>query len=107
VVTDGKDSGPNTDAATKAAAAVLAVPGSANGTIVRGIDEQYFKIVATQAGTLTLSSSGGTDLKARLEDAAGTLLASSDDDGTGYNFKLSGTIAPGTYYLRVSHCCGG
>lgn len=107
VVTDGKDSGPNTEAATKAAAAALTVPGTTKGTIVRGADEQYFKITAQQAGTLSLSSTGGSDLKAKLEDSAGAVLATSDDDGTGYNFKLSGTIAPGTYYLRVSHCCGG
>jgi hypothetical protein len=106
-VTDGKDSGPNTSAATKATAAALVIPGSATGTIVRGTDEQFYKIDATAPGTLTLSSSGGADLKAKLEDSAGKVLATSDDDGTGYNFKLTGTIAPGTYYLRVSHCCGG
>ncbi|MCK6449747.1 MAG: PPC domain-containing protein [Alphaproteobacteria bacterium] len=106
-VIDGKDSGPNTEWASKAVAAPLALPGSASGAIVRRGDEQFFKLDVTAAGTLTLSSNGGADVKATLEDAAGKVLATDDDAGTGYGFKLSGTIAPGTYYLRVGHCCGG
>lgn len=106
-VIDGKDSGPNTEWANRTAAAPLPLPGSVNGTIVRAGNEQFFRLDVKEAGTLTLSSKGAADVKATLEDAAGKVLATDDDAGTGYGFKLTGTIAPGTYYLRVGHCCGG
>ena len=59
------------------------------------------------AGTLTLQSTGGSDVVAQLEDGAGVVLASDDDGGGWYNFKIVRALGPGAYYLRVRHCCAG
>lgn len=106
-VIDGNATAPAPENANRAGAAPLALPGTAAGKIVAGTAEQFFRIDVAKAGTLTLSSLGGTDLKATLEDANGQALAASDDDGHWYNFKISRAVQPGTYYLRVGHCCGG
>jgi hypothetical protein len=107
VVIDGNGAAPTTDNATRAAAASLALPATVSGKILNGGAEQYYKIEVTKAGTLTLSSAGGSDVKGTLEDATGQSLATSEDDGSWYNFKISRAVQPGTYYLRVGHCCGG
>ncbi|MCC7045429.1 MAG: PPC domain-containing protein [Alphaproteobacteria bacterium] len=107
VVIDGNGAAPASDNATRATAAALALPATVSGKIVDGSAEQFFKINVSQAGTLTLSSTGGSDVKGTLEDSTGQSLATSEDDGTWYNFKLSRAVQPGTYYLRVGHCCGG
>jgi hypothetical protein len=107
VVIDGSAAAPVTDNATRATAAALALPATVSGKILAGSAEQFFKIDVTKAGTLTLSSTGGADVKGTLEDSTGQSLASSEDEGSWYNFKLARAVQPGTYYLRVGHCCGG
>ncbi len=92
---------------TVATATALATGASANGLIGSSSDADLFAITVGTGGTLTLTSSGGTDLKASLETAAGAELANDDDGGEWYNFSLSTAVAAGTYYLRVQHCCGG
>lgn len=98
---------PKTESATKATAATLAVPATVDGKIVTGGSEQFYKIDVAKAGTLTLTSTGGSDVKGTLEDANGVTLATDEDSAAWYNFKLSRAVQPGTYYLRVGHCCGG
>lgn len=90
-----------------ATATALATGGSVSGQIGDGSDADLFAITVGSAGTLTLNSTGGTDLKATLETAAGAELATDDDGGTWYNFSFSSAVTAGTYYLRVQHCCGG
>lgn len=107
VVIDGNGTAPASDNASRATAAALALPATVSGKIVDGSAEQFFKIDVTKSGTLTLSSTGGSDVKGTLEDSTGQSLATSEDDGAWYNFKLSRAVQPGTYYLRVGHCCGG
>jgi len=106
-VIDGNGAAPAAENATRAAAAPLALNATASGKILAASAEQFFKIDVTQAGTLTVASAGGSDVKATLEDAGGRALATAEDEGNWYNFKLSQPVQPGTYYLRVGHCCGG
>jgi len=112
MVTDGGAAASNaaavsTESASKATATALATPATVSGTLLAGTAEQFYKITVNSAGTLTLASSGGVDVKGTLEDANGAVLATNEDGGTWYNFKLSRAVTPGTYYLRVGHCCGG
>lgn len=93
--------------ATVATATPLAVGGVAQGSLGDAEDADLFAVTLAGAGTLTLQSSGGTDLLGQLEDAAGVVLASDDDGGGWYNFKIVRALGPGTYYLRVRHCCEG
>jgi hypothetical protein len=106
-VKDGTGAAPATQQASRAAAKALVPAAQAEGLLAGDGQEQYWRIDVTAAGTLTVVSSGGTDLKGTLEDAGGLALASDDDAGGWYNFKLARAVAPGAYYLRVGHCCGG
>ena len=71
-------------------------------------DIDYFRVQATTTGQLTVYTTGSTDTYGRLEDSggnlynAGNILASNDDGGVGTNFKIVRTVAPGTYYIRVT-----
>lgn len=96
-----------TENASKATAATLATPATVTGKLLAGNAEQYYKITVASAGTLTLTSTGGADVKGTLEDQNGVVLATNEDGAAWYNFKLARAVQPGTYYLRVGHCCGG
>jgi hypothetical protein len=94
-------------AAAVAAATPLAVGGAVQGSLGARDDADLFVVTLASAGTLTLQSTGGSDLAAQLEDGAGVVLASDDDGGGWYNFKIVRALGPGAYYLRVRHCCSG
>ncbi len=70
-------------------------------------DIDLFKITIAAAGQLSISSAGPTDISATLETANGAVVANDDDAGPQYNFAFQTPVTPGTYYLRVNHCCGG
>ncbi|MFZ5481954.1 MAG: hypothetical protein ACOZNI_34660 [Myxococcota bacterium] len=48
-----------------------------------------------------LASMGGVDVRARLYDATGALVAADDDRPEDWNFALLRRLAPGSYTLRV------
>jgi hypothetical protein len=52
-------------------------------------------------GLVELASVGDRDVRARLYDAAGVLVASSDDRPEDWNFQLVQRLAPGEYQLRL------
>jgi hypothetical protein len=71
-------------------------------------DVDVFKLVLAAGGTLVVESSGTTDLIGELLNSGGTLLASNDDGSDWYNFRIQqASLAAGTYYIRVRHCCAG
>ncbi len=107
IVNDGAGAAPVTAAATRESAQALALQAATPGMIAGDGAEQFWRIDVAAPGTLTVSSSGGADLRAVLEDALGLALGSDDDAGGWYNFRLARSVAPGTYYLRVGHCCAG
>jgi len=93
--------------ATTATASPLPLGGSVQGRLGDAADADLFAVTLAGAGTLILQSAGGSDLAGQLEDGAGTVLAADDDGGGWYNFKIVRALGPGTYYLRVRHCCAG
>lgn len=78
-----------------------------SGRLEQAGDADLFKIVVDTSGRLTLASEGPTDVAVVLEDADGTVIAADDDSGPRYNFAIDTPVTAGTYYLRVTHCCGG
>ena len=87
------------------AAAVLGA--NLSGRIEVGGDADLFRIDIGQAGTLTVHSEGPTDVAGAVLDAVGATISSDDDGGPRYNFQIVTPVVPGTYYLRVTHCCSG
>ena len=70
-------------------------------TIDPGNDVDYFRIVITQSGKLTVWTTGDLDTEGELQDSSGTSIAENDDGGPDFNFKIIYSVAPGTYYLKV------
>lgn len=65
-------------------------------------DEDFFSFVVTANSTsVTLESTGSTDVEAELYDENGKRLASDDDSGTDTNFKIIQTLDVGRYFFRV------
>ncbi|MCY4604904.1 MAG: T9SS type A sorting domain-containing protein [Gemmatimonadetes bacterium] len=92
----GDDHGDSPSAAT-----ALAVGGSRSGQLETGGDVDYFRVEVTASGELTVHTTGSLDTKGQLEDSAGAVLASDDDGGSGYNFRLAHAVSAGTYYIKV------
>ena len=64
-------------------------------------DNDYYKFVITNAGTITLTlTTLPANYHLRLLNSAGTTLASSTNGGTN-NESISTTLSAGTYYARV------
>ena len=101
-------------------AGILALPSAMNGAIFYHYDldprngshsdaidpageEDVYRITVTGSGTLTVHSTGSTDVYGCLLSSSGSELASNDDGGQGYNFQISHSVSAGTYYVRVRH----
>ena len=56
----------------------------------------------SSAGTLTAYTTGSTDTRGYILDSSGNILASDDDDGASFNFRVSTFVSAGTYYIQVS-----
>ena len=70
-------------------------------------DRDVFRLVVPQNAVVDVASAGAADLMAELRDAVDKVIASDDDSGDRYNFRLSHHLAAGTYFITISHCCGG
>ena len=64
-------------------------------------DEDYFVIEMTRAGTLVAYTTGDTDTYGSILNSSGSVLTSNDEAGPGSNFRVSASVSPGTYYIRV------
>ncbi len=76
-------------------------------------DSDYFKIVVPEpedgeasGGELTVYTTGDTDPIGFLQTADGTELVRDTFSGSGYNFKFSRVVDPGTYYVLVKDAPG-
>lgn len=115
VVTAGRSGATPVEAddhgATPRTATALLAPGETHarreGQIGAQDDVDMFSVRVSAPGTLSLSSRGSSDVTAYLQDQRGNRIASNDDGGTGYNFKMQAPVLPGNYVLSVQHCCGG
>lgn len=70
-------------------------------------DYDFFSFVLTSQGSVTVESTGSTDVMAELFNERGKRLAS-DDDGAadGVNFKIVQSLPAGRYFLRVEGASG-
>lgn len=89
---------------------ICATPVTVDGSSVSGAitssstidDIDRFTFVLSSAATVSIKSTGSTDVEADLHDGNGSLLASDDDSGTtSPNFKITQALAAGRYYVRV------
>ncbi len=113
-VSDGGGStGPGTDPGTEpsgddhgdslSTATVLTVDGQ---TTIQGVldagDKDVFRLELAGSGTLTASTEGSTDTFGTLLSSSGSALATDDDGGAGYNFRLVRDVNDGdVVYLEV------
>ena len=75
--------------------------GSRSALMCRNGDVDYFRIEIPSRGRFVAETRGSLDTVGALEDGAGRQIATNDDDGVGYNFKIDATLDGGTHYLRV------
>ena len=61
---------------TRADATDLALGSSVQGKIEEGDDDDYFRVQVTQAGTLTVYTTGSLDTQGELQASDGSILAS-------------------------------
>lgn len=64
-------------------------------------DADLFTFVLDSSATVTIESTGSTDVLAELYDEDGYLLASDDDSGSGTNFLMVESLGIGRYFVRV------
>ncbi len=100
-VTVGRSGGGDDHGDTPSAATALAVGNSQSGQLEPGGDVDYFRVEVTASGALIVQTTGSLDTKGQLEDSAGAVLASNDDGGDGYNFRIVHAVSAGTYYIKV------
>lgn len=88
---------------TTATASTLSPSGSATGRLEAAGDVDMFRVTITGAGTLTVNSSGTTDVVGTLLNASGATLVT-DDNGAGtVNFRVANTAtAATTLYVKVA-----
>ena len=86
---------------TRSGATSLSVGGSRSGRIEPGSDVDYFKILVSRSGVLTVYTTGNIDTRGVLQNSSGTALTDDDDDGSGNNFKIERSVSSGTYYIKV------
>ena len=65
-------------------------------------DVDYFRIVAEQAGTLTIQADSELDTAGELQSEDGEFLKDNDDWNAEYDFRIVHNVQPGTYYLKVT-----
>ena len=89
------------------ATAAADIVDSLTGRLEQPGDRDVFRLVVPQNAVVSVASAGAADLMAELRDTVDKLIASDDDSGDRYNFRLSHQLAAGTYFITISHCCGG
>ncbi len=75
---------------------------SIDGFIGESGDKDYFSFVLDAPYEVVLQTTGDTDTIGTLFDEEGNELAFNDDAGDdNFNFRLAGTLEPGTYFILV------
>ena len=85
----------------RAEAAPVGVNTRTSAALERAGDVDYFRVDVTQAGRLTVETTGTTDTFGYVGGASGGWLAQNDDGGTEYNFRITRDVMAGTYYVAV------
>ena len=91
---------------TPAAATEIGIGSSIEGELVLkiggGPDLDYFRVVVSEAATLAFYTTGSTNTIGRLFASDGvSLIDLYYNRGTYDNFRITGELVPGTYYIEV------
>lgn len=83
----------------------LAVGATVSAAIGKHGEEDLYHFKAAAAGTYTVETSGRTDVVMTLlgPDSQTKLVAEDDDSGAGSNAKITASLKPGDYWVRVRH----
>ncbi|MCL2802061.1 MAG: PPC domain-containing protein [Treponema sp.] len=73
---------------------------SVNRTLQRG-DEDYFLLIPSRSGRITIETTGRTDTYMELYDADEELLAEDDDSGQSYNARIRYNVTEGNRYIAL------
>ena len=88
---------------TRGQATSVGPESSTPGVLERGGDLDYFQIEVTEAGTLTVGTTGTSDTAGVLRGSTGAVLAQNNDsDMEGGNFQIVQEVSAETYYVGVS-----
>lgn len=77
------------------------LPSVSRGSIDYSGDEDFFWFQVSTPGNVVIQTSGSGDPVGRLYDSDQFELASNDDGGPSYNFRIDRALEPGIYYIRV------
>ena len=103
VGTGGDGGGGADEGGTRQSPTPVGENASAPGNLETSTDEDYFEIVVTETGTLTVETTGSTDTIGELLDSSGTRITLSDDrSATDRNFQIVEQVQAGTYTVRVT-----
>ena len=86
---------------TRASATNLALGGQQSGRIDPADDTDAFRIRVSEAGTLTVYTTGNLDTYGALFGSQANSLVQNDDGGAGTNFRIRWDVSAGTYYVAV------
>ena len=64
-------------------------------------DLDFFSFVLDSQASVTIESTGSTDVRAELFNERGKRLAEDDDSGSGVNFQIVQSLPAGRYFVRV------
>lgn len=102
------DHGDGTSTATEVSIPATEAVHTVAGRIETEDDVDVFRISVAGSGVLQLSTTGSLDTSgALLGGANDALLAYTDAGGTGRNFLITATVAPGTFHVRVASKAAG
>ena len=71
------------------------------GALEQAGDVDYFRVEVSQAGQVTVETSGTTDTVGYFGGATGGWLGQDDNTGAEKNFRIASPVTPGTYYVAV------
>ena len=92
---------------TSAEATVLAMGTSVAGWLHSDQDTDVFRLDIMGRAKVQIRTSGRTNTKGELLDAANGRLMSDDDSGPGGNFDIQVKLQTGVYYIAVTGEAGG
>lgn len=106
-LTDICQLGPNVDdhGNSFACASEIAPGTSLAGAMTAG-DRDLFAFSLVAGGTVDVQGSGEAAVSGQLFDAAGNLIVTEEDRGSGLGFLISETLAAGRYFVRVTGSSG-
>ena len=72
-----------------------------SGYLGKSDDYDYFKVVLSEYGSLTVKSTGSTNTYGFLYNSYGASLEIDNDSGVDENFRIDKLLSAGTYYVKI------